>query len=159
MHQGIYHKFVYINFKTNLKNLHAAIKKQQGAAEEDEVALACVFLTWEPQVGPVYPPWHNSEAKRLLLEDLQSGAIQNVKPKELWQMRPEYAVYPLDTFRDHLNKEKKKPIIKAYWEHQKSLKKLKKEGGNSETMLYKLYMCQEQLPIGLRVRITSRHIL
>jgi hypothetical protein len=142
MHNGLYHPYLYERFKPNLKNLHASIKKLRNAARQDEIAFGNVVQNWPRQElnHRTYPPWHNSQARALLsLDDIQSGSIEEDKPSIVWQSRPEYMEYPLTTFRDHLNKEKKKPTIKAYWEHQKQLKKeakrKKKESHGCNTTL------------------------
>jgi hypothetical protein len=127
MHQGAYHKFKFERFKDNLQNLRNAIIKSKTAAEEDEFALLNTLQHWPAQVDlPPYPAWHGSVAKAYLLEDIESGVVEGVKTANVWQMRPEYKMYPLNVFRDHLNKEKKKPAEKGYWEHQRELKELKK---------------------------------
>jgi hypothetical protein len=123
MHDGAYHKFPYDRFKPNLKNLIQAIDKLKNASAEGDVAFASSIQEWpqEQLLPDAYPPWHNSRAKELLLVDLASGVIDGFQPLQAWQSRPEYMTYPLKTFRDHLYKEKNKPIIKAYWEHRKAL--------------------------------------
>jgi hypothetical protein len=128
MHDGIYQKYKYTNFTTNLRNLRIAITKSIAAAYEDEIAFQNIRKQWTAQVNPAYPPWHNSAAKALLLEDIKAGATDGLKAAAVWELRPEYLQFPLNVFRDHLSKEKTKPKVKANWEHQKKLKKLKKEG-------------------------------
>jgi hypothetical protein len=51
------------------------------------------------------PQWHGSAAQKLLKETVEAGEHKGVKPKKLWQSRPEYQVYSLDTFRDHIYQE------------------------------------------------------
>jgi hypothetical protein len=120
MQDSTYHQFDYNCFKVNMKNLIAAIRKWQNAAVEDGLAFETVVEQWaRPNNVPDYPPWHNSSASLLLLQDIDSGAIEGLKPSEIRQTRPEYLAYPLNVFRDHLYKEKSKPMIKAYWEHQR----------------------------------------
>ena len=128
MHNGIYHKFEYTNFQCNLRNLRSAINRSRIAAHEDEIAMRTTFQRWgrEPGNEP-YPAWHESEAKELLLDDIASGATEGLKPAEVHQLRPEYQDYPLKVFRDHLIKEKKKPTIRAYWEHQNEVTKQKRQ--------------------------------
>jgi hypothetical protein len=128
MHDGIYHKFEYVNFQSNLRNLRSAINSSRIAAHEDEIALRTTFQRWRHEPGEEqYPAWHKSDAKELLLEDIASGATEGLKPAEVHQLRPEYQDYPLKVFRDHLIKETKNPLVKAYWENQKELTKQKKK--------------------------------
>jgi DNA-binding NtrC family response regulator len=128
MHEGIYHRFEYVNFQNNLRNLRNAIHRSKIAAHEDEIAFRTTLQRWrqEPETEE-YPPSHESEAKELLLEDIASGELEGLKPAQVHQLRPEYQEYPLTVFRDHLIKETKKPTVKAYWEHQKDLTTEKKE--------------------------------
>jgi hypothetical protein len=127
MHDGAYLKYPYARFKVNCKNLIAAVRRSQSAAIEDEHALRNVLVDWpQPPFAQAAPAWHESVANALLLEDISSGVIEGLDPKTVWQRRPEYMQYTLQTFRDHLYKEKTKPTIKAYWEHQKELRKAKK---------------------------------
>jgi hypothetical protein len=127
MHDGAYHKFEYVNFRTNLRNLRLAIARAKEAAREDEVALGNVMQEWRRGDVPAYPQWHNSVAKEILLRDLDNGILDGISSRNVYHMHPEYSAYPYKVFRDHLNKEKKLPVIKAYWEHQKELYELKKE--------------------------------
>jgi hypothetical protein len=132
MRNGSYHKFPYHRFQDNLKNLRKAIQMARDSAREDEIAFGNVMREWPRQeeagATRTYPPWHNSRAKALLLEDIEAGIIDGYCPSIVRQTRPEYMEYPPQVFRDHLNKEKKKPEIKAYWEHQRALAKAKKQG-------------------------------
>ena len=132
MHDGAYKIFEFHKFKTNLRNLRIAIKKKQAEAQEDEVALVNTLEHRNRIMGGVenlpYPRWSDSSALKLLLQDLASGVLENMKPAAVWMSRPEYRVYPLSVFRDHIYKEKTKPFVKAYWAHQRELKKAKKRG-------------------------------
>lgn len=126
MHHGAYHKFKFERFKVNLRNLRLAITKSEDAAKEDQFALANYLEQLPAQVDlPPYPPWYGSVNRACLLADIEASTIEGVKSENVWQMRPEYSIYPLDVFRDHLNKEKKNPTTKGYWEHERDLKELK----------------------------------
>jgi hypothetical protein len=115
MHNGIYHKFEYTNFRTNLRNLRIAVAKLKAAAAEDAIAFNNVTLDWPVLVQvapPQYPTWHNSVVKTLLLDDIKYGMTDGLKPAAVWHMRPEYSVYPIKVFHDHFNKEKTQPRSK-----------------------------------------------
>jgi hypothetical protein len=43
--------------------------------------------------------WHGSAAQKHLKEAVEAGDHKGVPPKDLWQSRPEYQVYSLQTFR------------------------------------------------------------
>jgi hypothetical protein len=137
MRDGEYHKFPFDRFKVNYRNLHQAIIKLKEAAQEDTRALEYSMQHWQDDEhglnnNNMYPIWHNSVAKTLLIEDLKSNDIAAMAPAAIRQLRPKYMAYPPKVFRDHLNKEKKKPTIKAYWEHRRELKKRKQQGTKEE---------------------------
>jgi hypothetical protein len=127
MYGGIYTKFPLKNFKVNFKNLCKSIKDSKAAASRDEAILANTLAQ-----RPPYPPWDASEARRLLLLDLASGAIANMKPSEVRNTRPEYRSYPEKKFRDNLCKERHKPIKKAYWEFIKQQRQQKMENKHKQ---------------------------
>ena len=127
MHEGIYHDFKYDNFKINLKNLRVALQKKKEDAQSDEVRLRNTLKKKQnDDIQPSYPTWNHSEAQKLLCTDINSGRAQVMKPAELWSSRPEFKVYPVSVFRDHLYKERSKPLVKAYWDHQREMKLQKK---------------------------------
>jgi hypothetical protein len=51
------------------------------------------------------PQWHGSAAQKHLKETIEAGQHKGEEPKNLWQSRPEYQVYSLPTFRDHIYQE------------------------------------------------------
>ena len=51
------------------------------------------------------PQWHGSAAQNFLKESVEAGQHKEVEPKELWESKPEYQVYALKTFRDHIYQE------------------------------------------------------
>jgi hypothetical protein len=51
------------------------------------------------------PQWHGSAAQIFLKETVEAGQHKEVEPKKLWESRPEYQVYALKTFRDHIYQE------------------------------------------------------
>ena len=123
MHNRAYHCFVFQVFKVNLKNLREAIKKKLEEVKDDETTLfnslqqKTVIAVMQP-----YPEWNQSTAQTLLVQDIESGAADISEPALLRQTRPEYMVYPLRVFRDHIYKEKTKKLSRAYWDHQRQLK-------------------------------------
>ena len=53
--------------------------------------------------------WRDSEAKKLLLRDLQDGVIlDNMAPRAVYRLRPEYQEHEYEQFRDRLNDYRKK---------------------------------------------------
>jgi hypothetical protein len=51
------------------------------------------------------PQWHGSAAQKHLKETVEAGQHKGVEPKKMWESRPEYQVYSLQTFRDHIYQE------------------------------------------------------
>ena len=51
------------------------------------------------------PQWHGSAAQKHLKEAMEAGQHKGVEPKHFWESRPEYKVYSLQTFRDHIYQE------------------------------------------------------
>ena len=49
-------------------------------------------------------PWVNSQAKQILIQDILSGRVTGLKPKEVWESRPEYQQYKLENFRSNLKR-------------------------------------------------------
>ena len=48
------------------------------------------------------PRWHGSDAERLLKEDVANGKHLKMKPRFLYDSKPEYKVFSLDEFRPHI---------------------------------------------------------
>jgi hypothetical protein len=94
-------------FKSRLKSLVGAIKKEKTWALNEELALA-----HDRALFPVpthnyrgEPRWDGSEVQRLLKQDVAAGVHNEKTPTEFYTSRPEYQVYPLQTFREHIYQE------------------------------------------------------
>jgi hypothetical protein len=59
--------------------------------------------------------WHGSEAQRLLTHDMKRGMHLVKKPKKLWRSRPEYQIFPLQTFRGHIHQVLRAQVESNYW--------------------------------------------
>ncbi len=70
------------------------------------------------------PQWHKSAAQKHLKETMEAGQHKGVEPKNLWQSRPEYQVYSLQTFRDHIYQEGRLIKFKHYLYLLKKKKKM-----------------------------------
>ena len=87
-----YSRYKYTNFVTNLRNLRKAIAKDLRRAEDDEkYYLHDKDLFSETANGA----WHRSKAYDLLKNDIRTGKLDGKKPKEVYNTRVEYQVYPL----------------------------------------------------------------
>lgn len=112
------------NFRTNYRNLQAAIAQQKESAEEDELALANYIQQKQarPAKAMAYPRWNGSDAEALLGADITSGVHERLKPEDLRDTRPEYKLFPLKVFRDHVYDEVRKRKCRAYWLHKSDTK-------------------------------------
>jgi hypothetical protein len=71
MRNGIYHPFPFENFR----NIAIAVNKSKNEASRDKAALYNTLRQKPATAPPRYPPWHSSDARRLLLIDLANGTI------------------------------------------------------------------------------------
>ena len=80
------------NFKTNLKNLHLTIQKEQRRADMDSDAHAYDLSIHPPilQTPSGYPQWQGSEAARLLKLDIEDEKHESMKPSDLHNTKDEY---------------------------------------------------------------------
>jgi hypothetical protein len=107
-----YKKFSFANFKTNMANLKDVIYTNVERMEEDcalyghDIALIELIRQHEP--APPQVPWHKSEARQLLVKDIERGKHSLMAPRELYQERIEYRAYSLVVFRNHIYQEAKK---------------------------------------------------
>lgn len=102
-----YKKWAFKNFQTNLRNLrknisnnYARMLADREAYEHDRALLRVLRASNPPDV-----PWHKSEAKKILKQDIDDGKHKQMKPEELHGMREEYQAFPLKKFRNHIYQE------------------------------------------------------
>jgi hypothetical protein len=62
------------------------------------------------------PHWDLSDAKPFLEQDITDGKNKEMPPRELWMSRPEYLVYGLKTFRNHIYQAIRTIKFQAYLE-------------------------------------------
>jgi hypothetical protein len=106
-----YQQYAYPNFKTNLKKLIAAVALdyQRMAVDEDDYRHDIELLTeYRRRHSILAVPWHKSNAKALLGQDMDAGKHSLLRPAELWAGNAEYQQFPLKVFRDHMYTEQKK---------------------------------------------------
>jgi hypothetical protein len=107
-----FQKYEFDNFKTNLKNLKEAIYGNYERMASDceyyghDLALLKEIRKDDP---PLQTPWHKSEAKALLEQDIEDGKHlalhengKKVTPKDLYMTRAAYREFSLRVFRDHI---------------------------------------------------------
>jgi hypothetical protein len=101
--------------------LKECIKTKKAAVKSDEEFLLRNKVIVESK-ELYYPPWENSEAKRLLRKDVQDNKHKNTKPKQLWESQPAYMKFERQVFCKHINQEKLSQGQRSYWMHKKKLK-------------------------------------
>jgi hypothetical protein len=117
-----FRQYKWINFKSNLSNLRAAIKRDIHRANADaaNVAIDLQLYSPAPLAAQGYPVWAESAAERQLKIDVDNGRHLTMKPKELYGLddRPEYRAWPLKVFRKHIHQEVRSRKTQAYWLHR-----------------------------------------
>jgi hypothetical protein len=116
-----YKEYDYTRFSANLRALRINIADNQERAVEDYADLI-QDLDLHPRralTNRGYPFWDTSEAKILLIQDLDDGLHLDLTPSELWETRYAYQLYPLTTFRNHIYQQIRSEKDKAYWMHQR----------------------------------------
>lgn len=102
-----YGNWPYENFPGNLKRLREKISldyermKSDYNAYKHDLALLATLRADQPQVTP----WHKSDAKWMLIQDINNGKHKDMKPAELYVTRQEYQQFDLKTFRNHIYQE------------------------------------------------------
>jgi hypothetical protein len=122
------------NFKANLKRLIKTLRNKEERSIFDAEAVKHdteLFPRAELTLRG-YPFWDTSEAKVLLASDVEDGIDAEMKPFDLWEMRPEYKAFPLHIFRKHIYQERrrhKQSLFCLIKEEKKKNKKNKKRCG------------------------------
>jgi hypothetical protein len=132
--QQEFQKYNIRNFRTNIRNLIAAIRRREECARFDTAALE-TFRELHPR-PPVthgdYPFWDTSEASRFLTFDIDNGRHLQMTPKQLRNTRQEYQAFPLNIFRKHLHQERQRRIKKSYWLYKKQKEENQKQNKNKK---------------------------
>jgi hypothetical protein len=68
-------------------------------------------------------PWHKSEAKKLLKQDIDDGKHLHMKPSELRGTRKEYEDFGLEVFRKHIHQDVDSRSKRAFRFAEKNKKK------------------------------------
>jgi hypothetical protein len=131
---SLFKQFKYANFRTNLNNLRKDFIDRRKRSAFDEAALKNdrQLVQRGTQTHRGYPFWPETEASKLLEIDLKEGKHRQMKPAALYTTRPEYQVFPLDVFRDHVHQElrsqRERPYwlqeVRTYWKIKETMKKL-----------------------------------
>ena len=109
MHPELYQLYGLTRFWLNYNSLKVAIKKNQEKADSDSATLAHDHQLHPPPathtstLHSCYPWWDGSAVQWLLKQDVDSGLAENLKPQLLHAYWPEYIVFPLEVFQDHIH--------------------------------------------------------
>jgi hypothetical protein len=124
-----YKQYELKNFGPNFNRLKKTLQGLQDRADEDEVAfLHDEALNLRANNKP-YPRWGGTVAEGLLKIDIDTGKHETMKPRELHATRPEYSLYPLKVFRDHVQQERRARCERNYWlaRHREVMEKKKQK--------------------------------
>jgi hypothetical protein len=121
-----YAHYNFENFKVNLRNLRAAVKKKQTAAETGESALlhdiGIVPSVFRRTTGVFWP---DSLACQYLKQDIDSEIQATMSSRNFWESRDEYKEFTYKCFTNHVRQELRTRRERAYWSFQNSKKKKK----------------------------------
>jgi hypothetical protein len=110
-----YKEYALKNFRPNFNRLKETLRGLQDRADEDEAAfLHDEALNLRANNKP-YPRWGGTIAEDLLKIDIDAGKHETMKPRDLQATRPEYSLYPLKVFRDHVQQERRARCERSYW--------------------------------------------
>ena len=84
------------------------------------------------------PLWHGSKAEEYLKADIEADLHEGKLPQDLWESRPEYKVYDLKVFRDHIYQELRLEKLYNYLEFEASKKRKVLPEDDKETKRLKL---------------------
>jgi hypothetical protein len=130
-------------FKRRLSSLRDQVKKKKDAIDIDQRAYD-IFRKNFPvrnfnDVG--VRRWHGSAAEFYLKADMKAGMHEGKQPSELRATRAEYQLYSKETFRKHINQEKKLKKLENFLDDkkEKDVAKVKAKGkkkakANAEAM-------------------------
>lgn len=116
-----YKEWPYKNFPTNLSNLREKISTEYEkalinlATYGHDMARLRTLRAGQPQVVL----WHQSNAKWMLIQDINMGKHKQILPSELRMTRAEYQMFDLKTFRNHIYQEVDKRMKRQFRFEQK----------------------------------------
>jgi hypothetical protein len=100
--------YKYDNFSSRLSSLRATIIDANTRAKDDEEAFKVYKENHQPSEFAANGciQWQGSDARELLLQDIDAGLVEQLGKEELWGTRPEYFTnFPLALFRDKIYQE------------------------------------------------------
>jgi len=109
-------------FPRRLRDLRKQLNVGKTKANKDAEALAHDRQLFPKKTHSTLnlPNWDQSDAQRLLKEDIDNNKHKVMKPKELYESRNEYQVFSLDVFRGHIHQEvKTRKFLTQYGQRNK----------------------------------------
>ena len=94
-----YSDYKYESFRSNLRSLRLAVKDGLSRAEKDEEAFLHDLSLFGKQADG---KWHQSDAYKILKDDMKAGLLTGKKPKEVYNSRHQYHAFPLTKFRNQI---------------------------------------------------------
>jgi hypothetical protein len=112
-----YQQYDIKNFKRNLKSLiHSLAKKEENALFDAAAVAHDRQLYPRPALtSGGYPFWDTSEARVLLSADIDADLHLAMSPRDLWNSRDEYQVFPSHVFRQHIHQESVRRLAKGFF--------------------------------------------
>ena len=103
-------KYDYGKFADRLSTIRDKIKELNKRAEQDDLAFKRYAKNHKTEVSEFtsrgYVHWKGSDARELLLDDIEEGKHKTMTPMQLWKSREEYKEgFPLHAFRSKLHQE------------------------------------------------------
>ena len=119
-----YSKYDKRKFKHHLKHLLTTLTRYEKNATFANNAVANATKNHPRNELTIrgYPFWDTSQARLLLMNDINNGLTTTMKPRELWETRKEYKEFPLDVFRQHIYQENTRRKASTYWLSRKNKK-------------------------------------
>jgi hypothetical protein len=117
-------------FTRNLKSLLTSLNAKQTNAAFDATAVAHdINLFPRPMLSSNgYPFWDTSEAKQLLLCDINNNVDLTMTKEAFHQSREAYKLFPFKVFNKHINQERSQRLQRSYWQFKKDeTKRIKEE--------------------------------
>jgi hypothetical protein len=117
------------NFASNYNALQRTVKADKLAIEFDQLRLTEDKLL-HPRLSlnnRGQPFWDTHPAKPLLINEIKSGAIKNLEPKQVRQRHNEFKEFDLSTFRQYLNMEKRHIREAVFWQAKRNRKARKRQ--------------------------------
>ena len=112
-----YQKYPKENFRTNLKNLIASLKKKEQWAAYDHRAIIADSIRFpRPQVtsrGHAY--WDTSKVAELLKKDIDEKVNETMSMHDFHESNEAYLEFHYDVFRKHVHQEINSRLKKFFW--------------------------------------------